>query len=182
LATNPSVTLVLGGARSGKSEWAERLASALPQPVTYVATAGRGAVHSDPDFAARIEAHRRRRPATWTTIESDADLIDVLAGLEGTVLVDALGTWVAAVSDFAVDTPGLCAVLRARTAAASTVVVSEEVGLGVHPYTAAGGHFRDVMGVVNRAVADVADEVLLVVAGRALRLDASIRPATTGED
>jgi adenosyl cobinamide kinase/adenosyl cobinamide phosphate guanylyltransferase len=181
LATNPSVTLVLGGAGSGKSEWAERLAGALPQPVTYVATAGRVAAPADPGFAARIEVHRRRRPAAWTTVETGADLIDVVAGLRGTVLVDALGTWVAAVPDFAVDTPGLCAVLRARTATASTVVVSEEVGLGVHPYTAAGGQFRDAMGVLNRAVADIADEVMLVVAGRALRLDAPIRPPGAGE-
>jgi adenosylcobinamide kinase/adenosylcobinamide-phosphate guanylyltransferase len=169
LAGNPGVTLVLGGARSGKSEWAERLAGALPQPVTYVATG----TPSDPDFAARIEAHRQRRPAAWTTVEAGGDLVAALARLEGSVLVDALGTWVAGVPDFAVDTPGLCAVLLARKTAASTVVVSDEVGLGVHPYTAAGGRFRDALGTLNRAVADVADEVVLVVAGRGLRLPAA---------
>ena len=169
MAANPSVTLVLGGARSGKSEWAERLAGALPQPVTYVATA----TPSDPDFAARIEAHRERRPAAWSTVEAGTDLLGVLARLEGTVLVDALGTWLAAVPDFAVDAPGLCAVLRARKAKAQTVIVSDEVGLGVHPYTAEGGRFRDALGTLNRAVADVADEVVLVVAGRGLRLPAA---------
>jgi adenosylcobinamide kinase/adenosylcobinamide-phosphate guanylyltransferase len=169
LAANHRVTLVLGGARSGKSEWAERLAGALPQPVTYVATA----TPADPDFVARIEAHRQRRPAAWLTVEAGTDLMAVLARLDGTVLVDALGTWLAAVPDFAVDTPGLCTVLQARKAKAATVVVSDEVGLGVHPYTAAGGRFRDALGTLNRAVADVADEVVLVVAGRGLRLPAA---------
>jgi adenosylcobinamide kinase / adenosylcobinamide-phosphate guanylyltransferase len=171
LAANPGVTLVLGGARSGKSEWAERLAFALPPPVTYVATAST-AGDRDPEFAARIAAHRRRRPSSWTTVEAGADLAGVLARAEGTVVVDALGTWVAGLPEFAVDAEGLCAILRARKAQGSTVVVSDEVGLGVHPYTTAGGRFRDVMGSLNRAVADVADEVLLIVAGRALRLDA----------
>jgi adenosyl cobinamide kinase/adenosyl cobinamide phosphate guanylyltransferase len=171
LEANPGVTLVLGGARSGKSEWAERLAFALPPPVTFVATA-RVAGDTDPEFAARIAAHRERRPTEWTTVEAGADLAGVLARAEGTVVVDALGTWVAGCPDFAVDTQGLCATLNARKAHGSTVVVSEEVGLGVHPYTTGGGRFRDVMGSLNRAVADVADEVLLVVAGRALRLDA----------
>jgi adenosyl cobinamide kinase/adenosyl cobinamide phosphate guanylyltransferase len=174
LAANPGVTLVLGGARSGKSEWAERLAFALPPPVTYIATARPSGV-PDPEFAVRIAAHQQRRPSGWTTVESGADLAGTLARAEGTVVVDALGTWVAGLPDFAVDTEGLCAALRARTEHSSTVVVSEEVGLGVHPYTAAGGRFRDVMGLLNRAVAEVADEVLLVVAGRALRLDAPNR-------
>ena len=168
MAANPSVTLVLGGARSGKSEWAERLAGALPQPVTYVATA----TPSDPDFAARIEAHRERRPAAWSTVEAGTDLLGVLAGLEGTFLVDALGTWLAAVPDFAVDAPGLCAVLRARKAKAQTVIVSDEVGLGVHPSSEAGRRFRDVLGAVNQEVAAAADRVWLVVAGRALALEA----------
>ncbi len=172
MASAPSLTLVLGGARSGKSEWAERLASALPPPVTYVATA----TSSDPDFGARIRAHRRRRPAAWTTAEAGADLVGVLARLDGSVLVDSLGTWVAGRPDFAVDTPELCGLLQTRKATASTVVVSEEVGLGVHPYTAAGGRFRDALGLLNQAVADIADDVLLVVAGRALRLDSPVPP------
>jgi adenosylcobinamide kinase / adenosylcobinamide-phosphate guanylyltransferase len=176
LAANPTVTLVLGGARSGKSEWAERLASRLPQPVTYLATAGNDLATADPEFAARIAVHRRRRPATWATVEAGADLVGILGGIDGTALIDALGTWVAAVPEFAVDVPGLCAVLRARKARAATVVVSDEVGLGVHPYTEAGGRFRDAMGILNQAVADVADQVVLVVAGRALRLDEPMGP------
>jgi adenosylcobinamide kinase/adenosylcobinamide-phosphate guanylyltransferase len=180
LAANPTVTLVLGGARSGKSEWAERLATTLPQPVTYLATAASATFAADPDFAARIQAHRQRRPAGWTTVEAGADLIPVLGNVDGTALVDALGTWVAAAPDFAVDAAGLCAVLRARTAKAATVVVSEEVGLGVHPYTAAGGRFRDAMGLLNQAIAEVADQVVLVVAGRALPLEGPSRPFAAG--
>ena len=84
------------------------------------------------------------------------------------MLVDALGTWVAAHDDLAVDTPALVAALQRPGA---TVVVSDEVGLGVHPSSEVGRRFRDVLGDVNRAVADVADEVLLVVAGRVLPLD-----------
>jgi adenosyl cobinamide kinase/adenosyl cobinamide phosphate guanylyltransferase len=176
LAAAPTVTLVLGGARSGKSEWGERLAAALPPPVTFVATARTDADPPDLEFAARIEAHRRRRPAAWPTVEAGGDLVRVLGEMDGSALVDALGTWVAALPGFQVDATSLCRVLRARNG--STVVVSEEVGLGVHPFTEVGGRFRDVMGSLNRAVADVADEVVLVVAGRALRLDPpSSRPA-----
>jgi adenosyl cobinamide kinase/adenosyl cobinamide phosphate guanylyltransferase len=175
LEAGPTVTLVLGGARSGKSEWAEGLTATLPPPITFIATANAGGDPPDPEFAARIAGHRSRRPPSWATVEASTDLIGVLAGVEGSVLVDALGNWVAAAPGFEVDTPGLCTVLRARKA--STVVVSEEVGLGVHPFTEAGGRFRDALGLLNRAVAEVADEVVLVVAGRVLRLDPPTLPA-----
>jgi adenosyl cobinamide kinase/adenosyl cobinamide phosphate guanylyltransferase len=161
------ITLVLGGARSGKSAVAERLADALPAPLTYLATAV--VDPSDDDFAARVAAHRDRRPADWTTVESGPALPAALSGIAGSVLVDALGTWVAAAPDFAVDTDGLCAVLRKRVG--DTIVVSDEVGLGVHPETEVGRRFRDVLGGVNQAVSDVADRVLLVVAGRVLPLE-----------
>ena len=157
------ITLVLGGARSGKSAVAERLAAALAR-VTYVAT---GVAH-DPDMAARIAAHRRRRPAGWPTVEAGADLVGVVRGVGGTVLVDSLATWVAEADGFVVDTDGLCQALRQRTGDA--VVVSDEVGLGVHPSTEAGRRFRDALGLVNQAVAAAADDVLLVVAGRVLPL------------
>jgi adenosyl cobinamide kinase/adenosyl cobinamide phosphate guanylyltransferase len=171
-----TITLVLGGARSGKSELAEGLAATFPPPVTYVATAILDAERPDQDFAARIEAHRRRRPAAWDTIEAGPGLVEALGAIEGSAIVDALGTWVASTPEFAVDVAGLCAALLARTA--PTVVVSEEVGLGVHPSTEAGGTFRDVLGSVNRAVADVAGEVMFVIAGRVLRLGpAAVPPA-----
>jgi adenosyl cobinamide kinase/adenosyl cobinamide phosphate guanylyltransferase len=169
------ITLVLGGTRSGKSEVAESLVAGTLGPVTYVAT---GRV-TDDDMAARIAAHRARRPAGWATVEAGADLAGVLAGLAGNVLVDSLGTWIAGHDDLAPDADGLCAALRTRAAAGDgdTVIVSEEVGLGVHPPTEVGRRFADALGALNRAVADEADRVLLVVAGRVLPLDRAAGPA-----
>ena len=158
------IALVLGGARSGKSAFAERLAGSLPPPVTYLATG----TPSDEDMAGRIARHRARRPASWRTEEVGAALVAGLDRVAGTVLVDSLGSWVAA-CDMAPDVDALLASLRRRDGDA--VLVSEEVGLGVHPPTALGVHFRDAVGEVNVAVAEVADDVRLVVAGRGLRLD-----------
>jgi adenosyl cobinamide kinase/adenosyl cobinamide phosphate guanylyltransferase len=159
------IVLVLGGARSGKSAYAERRTASLPEPVSYVATA---CVDGDADLAARVDEHRARRPESWTTIEAGPDVPDVLRATRGTVVLDALGPWVAAAPAFHVDAAELCGALAGRDG--DTVVVSEEVGLGVHPSTAAGQQFRDALGELNQAVATVADEVMLVVAGRALRL------------
>jgi adenosyl cobinamide kinase/adenosyl cobinamide phosphate guanylyltransferase len=161
------VTLVLGGARSGKSAVAEALVARAAPPVTYLATAVADA--GDADFAARIEAHRRRRPAGWATVECGADLVAALAGASGTVLVEALGTWVASRPDLVVDGAALCRALAVRRG--DTVIVSDEVGLGVHPETEVGRRFRDALGELNQAVAAVAGEVLLVVAGRVVRLE-----------
>jgi adenosylcobinamide kinase / adenosylcobinamide-phosphate guanylyltransferase len=158
------LTLVLGGSRSGKSAVAERLAATLPAPITYVATG----VAADDDMAARIAAHRARRPPSWPTYEAGADLAAALRDVPGSVLVDALGTWVAAHDELRVDVPELLEALSARSA--PTVVVSDEVGLGVHPSTEVGRRFRDVLGAVNEAVANIADDVWFVVAGRALPL------------
>ena len=158
------IALVLGGARSGKSGFAERLAATLPAPVTYVAT---GTAWDD-DMAERIARHRDRRLAAWGTEEVGGALVEALDRLSGTVLVDSLGTWVAA-CDMAPDVEALLAALRRRSD--DTVLVGEEVGLGVHPPTELGVRFRDAVGEVNAAVAEVADDVRLVVAGRGLRLD-----------
>src|SRR4051794_28679587 len=115
------IVLVLGGTRSGKSEVAERLATSLPAPVAYVATGSA----TDEAMAERIAAHRARRPAVWATFESGRDLVTTLEGLpDGTLLVDSLGTWVAAHDDLRVDAGSLVAALAARTG--DTVVVSEE--------------------------------------------------------
>lgn len=159
------IVLVLGGTRSGKSEVAERWAASAG-PVTYLATG----TATDPAMADRITAHRDRRPADWTTVEAGADLPAALDGVAAgrTVLVDALGTWVAAHHDLRVDVGPLVTALRRRSGL--TVVVSDEVGLGVHPSTDLGVRFRDVLGTVNRAVADIADRAVLVVAGRVLDL------------
>jgi len=155
-----SLTLVLGGARSGKSAVAESL---VGDDAVYVATAE---VHDD-DFAARVERHRARRPASWTTVESGPDLPATVRALpDRPALIDSLGTWVARCEGFAADGHELVAALAGRTA----VVVSEEVGLGVHPETEVGRRWRDAIGEVNQVVAAAADRVLLVVAGRVLEL------------
>jgi adenosyl cobinamide kinase/adenosyl cobinamide phosphate guanylyltransferase len=158
------LALVLGGAASGKSSVAERLIGECGDDVVYVATG----IVTDADMAARIDAHRRRRPASWSTVESDDLPSSVRALPARPAIIDSLGTWVAHTPDFAVDTEALVTALAARTA--PTVVVSDEVGLGVHPETDVGRRFRDVLGHVNRRVGDVATDVLLVVVGRTIRL------------
>lgn len=160
------ITLVLGGARSGKSAVAERIAAGLPGPVTYVATAAVDV--ADADHVARVAAHRARRDPGWTTIEAEHDLAGALLAVTGTALVDSLGTWVTSHPEMAPDVGSLCTALTDR--AGDTVLVSEEVGLGVHPSSELGRRFRDALGGVNVGVAEVADEVLLVVAGRILPL------------
>jgi adenosylcobinamide kinase/adenosylcobinamide-phosphate guanylyltransferase len=188
------VTLVLGGARSGKSEVAERLAGRLSATVTYVATGppvaaarapGAGPVDDvewvrDAGWAARVQAHRARRPAGWATVEvpPGSDLAAVVRSIDGVVVVDSLGTWLAGRQGFRTDPVVLCAALSDRTG--DTVVVSEEVGLGVHPSSEEGRLFRDALGALNLRVAEVADRVLLVVAGRALDLEAPGPPEQPG--
>jgi adenosylcobinamide kinase/adenosylcobinamide-phosphate guanylyltransferase len=164
------ITLVLGGARSGKSVVAERVAAGLPAPVTYVATG----VATDADMADRIAVHRARRPECWATVDvSDGgDLVGCLLSTTGVALIDSLGAWVATrgLDDggLAVDADKLVDALTTRDG--DTVVVSEEVGMSVHPLTQAGRRFVDAVGALNQAVAAVADDVLLVVAGRAISL------------
>ncbi len=158
---------MLGGARSGKSEVGERLLADLPAPRTFLATWALD--DSDEDMGERVARHRQRRPGDWAVIEvADGDLAAAAAALEGSILIDGLGTWVAQLAGFAADGTELAAALSRRSG--DSIVVSEEVGLGVHPTSAAGRLFRDELGRVNSEVADGADEVLLVVAGRTLRL------------
>ena len=159
------IVLVLGGTRSGKSEVAERVAAMLPQPVTYVATAS---VDGDPDFARRVAAHRARRPATWRTVDAPENLEHCVREISGTVLVDSTGTWIASTPDFGVDVDALRDACLERSG--DTVIVGEEVGLAVHPPTEVGRRFADALGNCNRRLADVADRVLLVVAGRTIDL------------
>jgi len=136
--------------------------------VAYIAT---GQV-TDPDMAERIALHRARRGPAWVTVEAaGTNLAAVLDDVQGPALVDSLGTWVAAHPDLDPDVVNLQAALRVRRDRGDdTVLVSEEVGLGVHAPTKVGRRFADVLGGLNRTVADAADEVLLVVAGRVLPL------------
>jgi adenosylcobinamide kinase/adenosylcobinamide-phosphate guanylyltransferase/adenosylcobyric acid synthase len=166
--------LLIGGVRSGKSRLAVELAGASGRPVVFVATAERG----DVDMADRIDRHRAERPPEWTTVEEPIDLAGVLvrAATDAFVVVDCLTLWVANLvfadrsDDEILATAGaLASALAARHA--PSVVVTNEVGLGIHPDTDLGRRYRDLLGGVNRAVAAEAWRSLLVVAGRAIRLD-----------
>ncbi|MEZ0340441.1 bifunctional adenosylcobinamide kinase/adenosylcobinamide-phosphate guanylyltransferase [Mycobacterium sp. pV006] len=170
--------LVTGGVRSGKSRHAERLLASAGV-VTYLAP-GRPADGSDPDWDVRVAQHRARRPAHWDTVES-ADVAAALRGADGAVLVDCLGTWLTALLDEGlweassaeaarVVDARLEALCEALAAVPDAVVVTNEVGLGVVPSHRSGVLFRDLLGIVNQRVADVCDEVHLVIAGRVLRL------------
>lgn len=169
-------TLVLGGTRSGKSGWAEALLDP-DAPVLYVATARGVDPAVDPEWAARVERHRVRRPPGWRTVE-DADLPATLRACDDPVLVDDLATWVTGLLDDAGwerDAPSVDAARADLVAAVDArpgrlVLVSAEVGLGVVPSTSAGRRFRDELGAVNADLAAVCDEVVLMVAGLPLRL------------
>lgn len=171
-------TLVLGGARSGKSAHAEGLLSGAA--ATYVATA-----RHDPDDAEwteRIATHRARRPATWRTVElaDPADLGPFLEAATGMVLVDDVATWLTALLDDAKAWDGgdlepvrrACEELAAALggSGADIVLVSAEVGLGVVPATRSGRLFRDQLGALNAALADRCTDVVLLVAGIPMRL------------
>ena len=162
------LVLVIGGTRSGKSEVAERYAARLADTVTVVIPRTEPSP-DDADFAARVAVHIARRPASWTTVECGDRLPDALRAAHGVTLVDSLGTWVANAMDFAVDTGALLRALQTRTD--PTVIVTEEVGLAIHSPTPVGRLFTDRLGELNTAVAAIADSVLLVVAGRVLRLE-----------
>ncbi|WP_216694160.1 nicotinate-nucleotide--dimethylbenzimidazole phosphoribosyltransferase [Dietzia psychralcaliphila] len=171
--------LVLGGTRSGKSAHAESVAAATGGDVVYVATARRDP--DDDEMARRIDAHRDRRPAEWSTEETD-EIARVLADHPGdTVLVDDLGGWLthrmdatlgwtdggAGVAD---EVDALVSAIAAHPG--SLILVSPEVGLGVVPDTLSGRLFSDLIGSLNRRVAEVCDSAALVVAGRVLPLSA----------
>lgn len=159
------ITLVLGGTRSGKSSIAERLTLAHDGPVLYIATAD----VTDDDMAARVDRHRLGRHERFETIEADADLPATIAALDDRpALVDTLSTWLSRQPDFVPDAEGLCAALKHRRS--PTVIVSDEVGSGIHPETDVGRRFRDALGELNQRVAAIATDVYFVAAGRVLPL------------
>ena len=163
-----TLTLILGGARSGKSCRAEALVTALPPPWTYIATAEA----FDAEMAARIAAHRARRAEGWRTLDAPRDLPGVLAAARGPVLVDCLTLWLSnlmlAEADIGAGTAALEEALRARKG--PVVLVSNEVGCGIVPATPLGRRFRDAQGLLNQRMAALADQVELVIAGLPLRL------------
>jgi adenosylcobinamide kinase/adenosylcobinamide-phosphate guanylyltransferase len=169
-----ALTFLLGGARSGKSALAVRSASSWSGPVVFVATG----TAVDEEMAERIRRHRAERPPGWTTVEEPVQLHEVLRGVptDACLLVDCLSLWVANLleagwQDDAVEEEASAVALAAASRAALTLVVSNEVGLGVVPEAALGRRYRDVLGRVNAIFAEAASEPLLVVAGRKIRLE-----------
>ncbi len=178
------LVLVLGGARSGKSEFAERLAVAVGGPVTYLATLAVG----DEEMARRVAGHRGRRPAGWVTVEETHQLPQRVAeygSRPGVLLIDCLTGWISnLLLDEKLPFPGASLPERedyiasrmeelveaAAVSSGSVLVVSNEVGMGLVPPYPLGRIFRDVSGRANRRLASVADEVYLVVAGLALEI------------
>ncbi|MFO1039144.1 MAG: bifunctional adenosylcobinamide kinase/adenosylcobinamide-phosphate guanylyltransferase [Geminicoccaceae bacterium] len=172
------LTLVLGGQRSGKSAFAERLVADTRVPVTYVATAQA----FDGEMVDRIEQHRARRPSDWTTVEASVDLAVTLQEVcrpETAVLVDCLTLWLTnlmlAERDIAAETASLVELLPQLPG--RLVLVSVEVGQGVVPANAMARAFVDHAGRLHQAIAALADRVVLVVAG--LPLDLKGAPCTS---
>lgn len=169
-----AAVLVCGPARSGKSEWAERLAERSGRAVVYVATAREDA--EDADWCARIARHRARRPAHWTTQCAPFDLEQAIArhaGPEVCLLIDSLGTWVANLLDL--DEPAWEARVvaladRVRGAAGTVILVAEETGWGVIPAYPIGRLFRDRLGALVRRLAPLCGSTYVVMAGHVLDL------------
>lgn len=165
----PRLTLVIGGARSGKSRLAETLARGAGRPKTYVATAEAW----DDEMRARIAAHRQGRGADWSCIEAPRDLAGAIgAAPTGVILVDCATLWltnaVLAGADVAAETEALMAALDAREG--PVVIVTNELGWSIVPENALARRFRDDQGRLNQALAAKAELVVTVIAGLPLVL------------
>jgi adenosylcobinamide kinase / adenosylcobinamide-phosphate guanylyltransferase len=184
------ITLVTGGARSGKSAWADQRARESGRQVLYVATATAG----DDEMAARIAAHQAQRPSHWRTIEEpehllhaiqanatpgDAVVVDCLTLWVSNVLLRAIGperdadmlpltAWTAIEASVANEAQALLADARDREL--TLILVSNEVGMGVVPGTSLGRHYRDILGRINQLVGSTADALILMIAGLAVDL------------
>ena len=174
-------TLVLGGIRSGKSQWAETViaeSTGAGQPVRYLAT---GAIpDGDADWSARIAAHRARRPPHWSTIETVDVPTQLRSDAATPTLVDDIGGWLTAAMDrrgawttgsVAADVADLLDAVEAFPS--PLALVSPEVGLTVVPHTASGRRFADELGSLNQRLAALCDRVVLVVAGQPLTVKAA---------
>jgi len=167
------LTVLLGGARSGKSTLAVRRARGLGGPVVFVATGE----PRDPEMAERIARHRADRPVEWSTVEVPVELADALADAptQACVIVDCLSLWVANLLERGDDEDAVTARARATAAiaaerAAPTIAVSNEVGMGIVPVNELARRYRDALGRVNAIWAAAAADAALVIAGRLLTL------------
>ena len=173
------LVVVTGPSRSGKSRWAEHLAAASGHPVLYVATGPERA--GDTSWQQRLERHRRRRPASWQTLEAGGELAAALRqlaeqprqGQPPVLLIDALGTWLAHHLELESEAWRQCEgelVEALQALDLPVLLVCEETGWGVVPPTAIGGLFRDRLGRLERRLVAVSRQAWLVVQGRALDL------------
>jgi adenosylcobinamide kinase/adenosylcobinamide-phosphate guanylyltransferase len=173
--------LITGGIRSGKSRYAETLLGDAAE-VTYVAAGPQPDPEADAEWAARIADHRARRPAHWKTLET-SDVAAALRDTSGAILVDCLGTWLTAVidrlgtweqplarwqGDFQHQLNELMTAWRERRGL--EIAVTNEVGWGLVPTYRSGRVFTELLGQVNQGIAAASDEVIMIIAGRALRL------------
>lgn len=163
-------TLVLGGARSGKSRYAEELIKRLPAPWTYIATAEA----LDEEMRQRIDHHRARRDGQWRTLDAPLTLAETIPTLTTPTLIDCLTLWLSnmmfAERDIDQETERLVEAIGRAGGAAPMVAVSNEVGMGLVPETALGRAFRDAQGRLNQRMAAAADRVVFVAAGLPLVL------------
>jgi adenosylcobinamide kinase/adenosylcobinamide-phosphate guanylyltransferase len=168
-----TLTFVTGGARSGKSSYALRLAEAAGTRVVMIATAEA----RDGEMRERIATHRAERPAEWRTVEEPIALAAALAGLapDEYAIVDCLSLWVSNLLEgtdaAAIEVLAAEAAAVAARHAGGCVAVSNEVGMGIVPMNALARSYRDVLGRVNAIWAEAADDAVLAVAGRVLRLE-----------
>jgi len=167
-----SLTVILGGARSGKSALAVQHAATQNREVCYIATAP----ESDDDMVDRIQRHRSERPSEWATIEEQLDLEAALASCgESLVIIDCLTLWTSNLmfqgrGDDEIDAIARGTAAMAAERDAATLAISNEVGMGVHPDTSLGRRYRDVLGRVNQRWVAAAETSLLLVAGKAIEL------------
>jgi adenosylcobinamide kinase/adenosylcobinamide-phosphate guanylyltransferase len=170
------ITLVIGAASSGKSEWAELLAMRSPKSVTYIATGVSNA--NDRQWQAKIQRHQERRPDTWQCMEVPIDLAQTIKDLRSTspsnyLLIDSLGTWLANLLEqeqeqwWAIEQDLLATITNTEL---EITLVAEEVGWGVVPAYELGRIFRDRLGGLVRKVGTISDRVFLVVGGHAIDL------------
>ena len=165
MSENPHLIFVLGGARSGKSAYGEKLIEAHPSPWIYIATAEA----FDDEMRDRIALHQSRRNERWFTLDAPRDLVGAIraAPENAPILIDCLGVWLSNRllndADLAADRVALIAALRKRRA--PTVVVSPEVGFSIVPENALARSFRDAAGLLHQDVDRIARKVILVVAG-----------------
>lgn len=184
------ILFVTGGARSGKSTFAEHLARRSDAPVVYLATMEPG----DDELRDRIQRHRSRRPAAWTTVEEPLTISEALGETpsEACVLIDCISLWVTnRLMTLGTDEPDLDAIAgleraldaevdalidAARARTGTTIAVTNEVGGGIVPPYPLGRVYRDVLGRVNQRISCAADRAWLLVSGRALELPPPIEP------